>query len=198
MEESETLKLARATAEQTADRLGELVNEKLTALEERIEHKLACLRDDLTVKGLVDAQRRPVTSTRSLGAHVLVVEDYKELLRSSVRTLEQAGFKVSSACTGEAAVAVLQNSLDIVVIVSDLSMPKNGRMLVDYVREKYPTVEVVIMSGYEQQVERMRELGVFTFLSKPFRSEHLLFAVESAIAIGELRKAAAAAKEAGP
>ena len=63
--------------------------------------------------------------------------------------LDEAGFKVFEAVNADEALAVLQARPDVQAIVTDIEMPgaMNGIELAKAVRERWPGVRIVIISG---------------------------------------------------
>jgi CheY-like chemotaxis protein len=196
------LDLAQAVADKTADRLSAIWEEKLAELRDRWQEDLGHLRDDLTVKGLIqgsncglDCPLRKKVSTTLEGATALVVDDYNEVRRVLVRILEEAGITAFGVASAAEAAEILATSANIDVVIADAVMPKNGFTLLEYVRKKYPTVEVIVISGYETGADKARELGAFCFLSKPFSAEQAVMLIERAVEhrrmkIGALRQGA--------
>jgi CheY-like chemotaxis protein len=110
---------------------------------------------------------------------VLVVED-ETLVRMFIADfLDEAGFKVFEAVSGDEAVQVLQARPDVQVVVTDIEMPgaMNGLELARVIRERWPGVGVVLTSGRE----RPRDGDVpdaVAFLPKPYAPFALLRLVQ--------------------
>lgn len=106
---------------------------------------------------------------------VLVVDDEMRVCNSCMKTLKSEGYTVDYALNGEEALEkVADGNFDLVV--TDLKMPKvDGMQLLRRVKEKWPDVNVVMITGYgtiRSAVEAIK-LGAFDYLSKPFTSEEL-------------------------
>lgn len=84
---------------------------------------------------------------------VLVVED-ESLQRVWLgEVLEEAGFEVLSAVSGDIALEMLAEAHDSVcAVVTDVQMPgsTDGIDLVRAVRERWPKIGVVVLSGFSQ------------------------------------------------
>lgn len=107
-------------------------------------------------------------------AHVLIVEDQEVLRRGVARGLQRAGYRVSEACDGVDALAVLERERDVEIVLSDVVMPRmDGIMLVTRLARDWPKVKVLMMSGYSDPA-----LGALPphvrLLAKPFRTSELL------------------------
>ena len=80
---------------------------------------------------------------------VLVVEDDPLLLDDTTATLRDQGFEVLSAENAAAALQTLETRADIGVMVTDVEMPgMNGLQLSREVRDRWPPIEIIIVSGY--------------------------------------------------
>ena len=124
-----------------------------------------------------EATTPPLADQASPGEVVLVVEDESEVLAVAARALREAGYIVMEALNGRAALDLLERHagrLDLVV--TDVAMPVlNGRELADAVRQRYPTVPVLFMSGQASGEAAEPDLGVAgrMLLQKPFSPDRL-------------------------
>ena len=113
---------------------------------------------------------------------VLVVDDDEALARALKRMLETAGYHVTTAGDGNAAVAKIRHE-PFDVILSDIQMPgMDGIDMLRVVRAYDLDVPVILMTG-EPTVETAAEavsLGALQYLSKPVPNDTLLSAVERA------------------
>jgi len=133
--------------------------------------------------GEIDSWRR--RQRRALGgrARVMVVDDSAHV-RDVIRlTLEEAGYVVVLAETGDGAIASLGQVLPDLVLL-DLKMP--GGSGVDVIREirvRSEDVPVIIVTGYPDSdlMHRAMEYGPFLVLAKPVAPDKLLAAVERAL-----------------
>jgi CheY-like chemotaxis protein len=72
------------------------------------------------------------------------------------------------------------------IIFCDIVMPeKNGIVLLGEIKEKYPLLPVVMMTGYLMREERAlaRELGAIDCLEKPFERKKICEAIKAAIGV---------------
>lgn len=107
---------------------------------------------------------------------VLVVED-EELMRGILRSLlEQAGYEVLTADSGEAAIRIFSET-EISVTLTDVRMPGiDGLSLLDKIREMDATAAVIVMTAYssvDSAVAALRK-GAFDYVTKPFVNDDLL------------------------
>jgi two-component system, chemotaxis family, chemotaxis protein CheY len=118
---------------------------------------------------------------------VLVVDDESSIRKPVRLTLTKAGYEVVEAQDGEQAIKVLNsddNPLMVDTILCDIQMPKiNGIDTIAYFRTQYPTVPVVVMTGYpdvDLAVTLMKQ-GVRDYLVKPVSKEKLLTVISESV-----------------
>ena len=103
-------------------------------------------------------------------AHIiLVVDDEEEVREILAEALEDFGYAVVTAASGEEALPMLGNGRDIEMVITDVRMPgMSGLQLAEEIRHRWPTVKVVLISGYflPQAVQQR-------FLKKPFHMKEL-------------------------
>ncbi len=130
----------------------------------------------------------PATSTVPAADRqtVLVVEDEDAVRRVTCRVLERLGYSVLPAANGEEALALVAASRPTLgLLVTDLLMPQmSGRELATQIRDAYPELRVLFVSGYTD--EAVGHLGMLeqgtAFLQKPFSIESLGEAVRRVLA----------------
>lgn len=109
-------------------------------------------------------------------AHVLVVEDQKKLLAGLKKGLEQEGYEVTTAATGEEGYyAATTGSFDAMVL--DLMLPGRGGLEVLYdLRANGFTRPVLILTARDSIDDRVAGLdsGADDYLVKPFAFAELL------------------------
>ena len=101
---------------------------------------------------------------------VLVVDDEANHARVLAIGLRIEGFEVSTASDASSALAMLDGEIADIAIV-DLMMPgTNGIQLARKLRERFPSVRVVLTSAYhlsERQILRA-DCGAVGFVPKPY------------------------------
>lgn len=100
---------------------------------------------------------------------ILLVEDQFLVLQTVTAQLQRLGMDVLTARHGEEAWEILQRET-VNIVVTDLSMPvMNGIELARRIREKFPNLPVILMTGWGDFVphQEVQELGIFTILQKP-------------------------------
>jgi PAS domain S-box-containing protein len=118
--------------------------------------------------------------------HILIVEDSPDVLALSKEILEEIGYRVSTAESGEAALALF-NSLaphSIDLLFTDLVMPGgiNGIVLADEITRLDPGLPVLMTTGYNEElvIEGPQASGL-DVLGKPYRRSDLLDRVRQAL-----------------
>ncbi len=136
--------------------------------------------------GVAPSEAAP-SQPRGYVEHILIVEDNDEVLAVASEILVSAGYRVTTANSGEQGLKTFEkvhpgNRIDL--LFTDLVMPggMNGLMLADAVMEHDPTVSVLLTTGYNEELvvngPRKRATDV---LSKPYRRTELLDRVRQAL-----------------
>ncbi|HET9597815.1 MAG TPA: sigma-54 dependent transcriptional regulator [Anaeromyxobacteraceae bacterium] len=113
---------------------------------------------------------------------VLVVEDDPRLLDILVSHLGRMGYAVRAASGAARALDLLAEAPSD-VLLSDVRMPgMDGRALLAAVRERFPSVKVVLMTAFgsvDDAVEAMRA-GAYTYVTKPFKVDEIAAVLRNA------------------
>ncbi|MCX7926277.1 MAG: sigma-54 dependent transcriptional regulator, partial [Fimbriimonadales bacterium] len=124
---------------------------------------------------------------------ILIVDDELNIRRVLERAFAKEGYQVQTAEGGHQALRLLEET-PCDLMLTDVVMPDmTGLELLKRARQKYPSMQVVLMTAYgtiPTAVEAMRA-GAFDFLTKPLDMEVLRKVVRNA-----LREPATAAKTA--
>jgi signal transduction histidine kinase/ActR/RegA family two-component response regulator len=131
------------------------------------------------------AQSSVGNATTPANARVLVVEDNVEVRTSMVRILAHAGFEVSEAADGDAAMAVLGERNDFGLMCIDGVMPGVATAtVIERAGELAPSMHILLCSGYLQEdlLRRGVAAGRYAFLQKPFSTAGLLTSVRGLLA----------------
>ncbi len=115
---------------------------------------------------------------------VLVVDDEPVVCHSVRKILAKRGCAVEEAFDVDTVLQKMRlNDYDLVIL--DLKMPKrSGLEVLESIREQYPDVPVVMISGYaaiEDAIAATR-LGASDFIPKPFTPDELLKVAEEVLA----------------
>lgn len=120
---------------------------------------------------------------------ILIVED-NESLRAGIKvSLEESGFSVQEAASGEEAIRKLEAE-SFHVIVSDIKLGDlTGVDVLNHAKEVNSGTEVILMTAYatvETAVQALR-LGAFDYIQKPFEIEQLKHRVRTARKMNRMR-----------
>ena len=116
---------------------------------------------------------------------ILIVEDEDAVRLFSARALRNKGYQVAEAPSGESALAVLseaESPFDL--LITDVMMPQmDGATLIGKVRENWPDIRVICISGYAEDAmrEKLEDVGPIHFLSKPFSLKQLAATVKDTL-----------------
>jgi PAS domain S-box-containing protein len=120
-------------------------------------------------------------SDTGFGRRVLVVEDNVEVGTFSTQLLRDLGYETTWAANAEEALKVLEEVSGFEVIFSDIVMPgMSGIELGKEIRRRYPSLPVVLTSGYSNVLAEDGRQG-FELLQKPYAVEDLSRVLRSAI-----------------
>ena len=115
---------------------------------------------------------------------ILLVEDEDMVRAVAERALTRQGYTVMTAENGEAALDLLTRNGRPDLLISDVVMPTmDGPTMVRTVRERYPDLPIIFMSGYaEEQLRKSIDLDNVAFLPKPFSVQQLAEAARDVLA----------------
>jgi PAS domain S-box-containing protein len=137
-----------------------------------------------------DTDETPLNKTRAelpRGAETILLAEDEETVRMLVaRTLRAQGYTVLEATNGAEALAIIerQAGAPIQLLLTDIIMPRiGGYELAERVRQQLPSIRVMLMSGYTDNValqSGMLDRGI-SFLQKPFTPAALAHSVRQAL-----------------
>jgi PAS domain S-box-containing protein len=126
----------------------------------------------------VDASKR-LQNTK--GLRVLVVDDDKAVLRSTVKMLDVLGYATVSAESGSEALRVLASNQEIDLVLADFAMPEmSGGELAKAIRAMRPILPVILITGYRDLNVR-KEFNDLRIILKPFTEDDLVNAIGAAL-----------------
>lgn len=117
---------------------------------------------------------------------ILLVDDEEIIRVAWTAELETAGYQVRSASRGEQALQLAKEERPDIVI-TDLVMPGiSGVEVCRELKEIYPDVEVVFVSGHPSELEKnllnfIRVGGREEFLRKPLLEDELIRTIEKVV-----------------
>ncbi len=108
---------------------------------------------------------------------ILVVDDAPAICTVTGRLLERAGYKVALAHSGGEALDLIARTGPPALLLTDLGMPgMGGRELAQHLREQWPAVPVIFMSGYAAGADEHdgTDEPPGLLIEKPFNPSELL------------------------
>jgi DNA-binding NtrC family response regulator len=116
-------------------------------------------------------------------AHILVVDDQKDIRWLLSNLLEDAGYAVTTAGDGQQALDLAAKQPQHLVLL-DVRMPRlDGMAVLQRLREADPRLPVIMLTAYgdvPSAVQAMK-LGAADYLLKPFHNEEVLLAIRRAL-----------------
>ena len=119
-------------------------------------------------------------------ARILLVDDEEIVLVGWKEELKAVGYDVRTATSGKKAIEIAKEEMPDIV-VTDLVMPEmNGVEVCRNLREMYPDLEVLFVSGHPIETEKrlidfIEAGGRDEFLRKPFLKKELIDVIEKII-----------------
>ena len=112
---------------------------------------------------------------------VLVVDDDQAIREAVTEMLTTLGMKAGSAVSGRAALKLCAGECPFDVILADVVMGDiSGVQLAETLREAYPTVAVILMTGHESLADGVIDAGAMP-LFKPFGALQLVRVINDAL-----------------
>ncbi len=114
---------------------------------------------------------------------ILVVDDEASILQSLEGILSDEGFEPIAVKSGSEALNKIEEVMPDLVLL-DIWMPgMDGIETLSKIREAYPTVQVVMMSGHGniETAVKATKMGAYDFIEKPLSLEKLLVSINNAL-----------------
>lgn len=124
------------------------------------------------------------------GETLLVVEDEPHILELARRILTQRGYTVCTADSPREALDLARQRTRIDLLLTDVVLPKmNGRELARRIQALHPTISILYMSGYTDNIiakHGVLDKGIL-LLQKPFSQRQLIAKVHQALQAAAVR-----------
>ena len=119
------------------------------------------------------------------GETVLIVDDETNIVQITAATLEKFGYAALTASDGAEGLAIFaERKNEISAVISDMSMPlMDGPAMIRALRKINPAIGIIAMSGLmnPEHTNKLENLRVDAFLTKPFTAEKLLMTLSSVL-----------------
>ncbi len=110
---------------------------------------------------------------------ILIIDDEEVVCSSCERFLIEEGYDVQTVYNGRDGINLIdKNNYDIVI--TDLKMPgMSGMEILEYVRDRRPDIQVIMITGYSTAANAEESLrkGAADYIQKPFAPSELLSVV---------------------
>ncbi len=121
-----------------------------------------------------------------MGRRILIVDDSASIRQMVSFTLKGAGYDVIEAVDGRDALDKLSGAADVVMVVTDLSMPNlDGIELIRAVRggssHKFMPIVMLTTESLESKKQEGKAAGATGWIVKPFRPEQLVAVVKKVL-----------------
>jgi DNA-binding response OmpR family regulator len=113
---------------------------------------------------------------------LLLVDDEQDFVETLAERLRLRDFGSTVALDGETALSIVKEGVPDVMLL-DIMMPGiNGLEVLERVKENYPNVQVIIVTGHggEKEKTRAMQLGAFAYMTKPVDFETLIITIMAA------------------
>ena len=129
------------------------------------------VRRDGDEKQPVDAE--PGVQASKKGT-IVVVDDDKAVLRTTVRMLDMLGYAAVAAGSGEEALRLVASGMRIDLVLADFAMPEmTGGELAETIHITHPALPVILVTGFGNS-EALKDFGEARILQKPYAEDELL------------------------
>jgi two-component system OmpR family response regulator len=115
-------------------------------------------------------------------AHILVVDDHREIRDLVSRALVKEGFRVSTAADGKAMRKVLADSrIDLILL--DLMLPGEGGLELCRELRSTSNIPIIMVTAKGEEVDRVigLELGADDYVPKPFGTRELVARINAVL-----------------
>ncbi|HHT9114415.1 MAG TPA: HD domain-containing phosphohydrolase [Candidatus Wunengus sp. YC65] len=122
---------------------------------------------------------------------ILIVDDEENILKSLERLLEDEGYKMFFANSGDNGLEIIKRE-DIQMVISDHRMPgMDGIKFLSEIKKILPDTMRIMLTGYADvdiAVKAINEGEVYRFVTKPWNNNELLSAVKQGIEYYNLQR----------
>lgn len=108
--------------------------------------------------------------------HILIVDDEQDLCWILGEILEEEGYKVSSANSGEETIdRVKKGNVDLIIL--DVMLPgMDGLEALRRIKKLHAKLPVIMITGYGSMdiATKAMKLGAMDYITKPFKDEYII------------------------
>jgi len=148
----------------------------------RLDPGVQLLTKPFTYSALA-SKLRELLDTPARSDRILLVEDEVLIQLLALDQLEELGFKAEAVASATEAMNALKLfNGDVIAAIIDLGLPdRRGDVLVSEIRALYPTLPIVLASGYDERMVRskLKTHDRIAFLAKPYQTRDLQVVLSS-------------------
>jgi PAS domain S-box-containing protein len=131
-----------------------------------------------------DASSEAAPPLDAVRGETILIADDEEHVRDAARTLLEAnGYHTLAAADGTKALALYaQHAATIDAVLTDITMPfMDGIALIKALQRLCPGLPIIASTGQDERVRDLKSLGIVLILKKPYTSELLMRALDTAL-----------------
>ncbi|HLA33633.1 MAG TPA: HD domain-containing phosphohydrolase [Rhodocyclaceae bacterium] len=125
-----------------------------------------------------------MTTPDDTPASLLLVDDEASILSSLRRLLRPAGYKIHTAESGKAGLAVLERER-VDLVISDMRMPEmDGAQFLEQVRNRWPGIVRILLTGYADitsTIDAINRGEIYRYIAKPWDDNDLVLIIRDAL-----------------
>jgi DNA-binding NtrC family response regulator len=107
--------------------------------------------------------------------HLLLVDDEADGAEFAAILLRSHGLRVTVVHSANEALKALESGMDVNYLLTDVIMPGvSGLQLADVIRDRYPTIKIIIMSGCVSSDALGEYRQAYLFTCKPYRIDTII------------------------
>lgn len=118
---------------------------------------------------------------------ILVIDDDSMILMILKQTLSKAGYRVTTAGSGEEGIAILASSQADLVLTDYLMPGMSGIEVLNIIKQNQPLLPVIMLTGHGDVALTIKaiQLGAIDFIEKPIHSKELVEVIKRTLEISE-------------
>jgi len=137
-------------------------------------------------KKVPQEKREPIATVSKGSGTILLIDDEEMIIKVGAELLQELGYKVLVARSGQGAIKLYKKNADkIDLVIMDMIMPgMGGGETFDHLKKINPDIKVLLSSGYSinGQASEILERGCDGFIQKPFNINQLSEKIQRIIA----------------
>jgi len=129
--------------------------------------------------------------TETNQAVLLLVDDEPGILNALRRLLRPEGYRILTADSGMAGLALLEQE-PVDLVISDMRMPQmDGAAFLSQVRQRWPDAVRILLTGYadvSSTIAAINQGEIYRYIAKPWDDNEIVLTVRQALEQGRLKR----------